>query len=153
MRLLIISAMADVELNYLIEILEYNAAGEILSLGKRLHIYDNNGYETAYIKEHVLSFLRKYDLYKNGSIFAEITKRFTFIKSSYFLDGLDWEVNGDFMSHDYVISSNGTPIAYIRKAWLTWGDFYEIEILDERNEIEVLAVVLAVDAADHDGNN
>ncbi|MPN28801.1 hypothetical protein SDC9_176246 [bioreactor metagenome] len=33
----------------------------------------------------------------------------------------------------------------IHKAWMTWGDSYELDIMDVRDEIVALSVVLAID--------
>ena len=34
----------------------------------------------------------------------------------------------------------------IHKVWFTWGDSYELDIPDSRNEVLALSVVLAIDA-------
>lgn len=37
-------------------------------------------------------------------------------------------------------------IVTIHKAWMSWGDTFELEIANENDEITALAVVLAIDA-------
>ena len=49
------------------------------------------------------------------------------------------------MAHDYEITQNGFPIVSIRKEWMTWGDSYELNISNPRDEIVALAVVLTID--------
>ncbi|PKM66906.1 MAG: hypothetical protein CVU94_06915, partial [Firmicutes bacterium HGW-Firmicutes-19] len=37
-------------------------------------------------------------------------------------------------------------VVTIKKEWLTWGDTYVLDIPDQRDELNALAVVLAIDA-------
>lgn len=76
---------------------------------------------------------------------AEIKKEFTFLFPKYTIDGLGWEIEGSFMAHDYQIRKNGLPIVSISKEWMTWGDSYQLDISDPRDEIIALSVVLAID--------
>lgn len=124
---------------------KYFIEGELFSLGKKLHIYDLQGNEAAFIAQKVFSFLPRYFVYINGTEVAEIVKQFSLFRPKYTIEGLGWEINGDFFAHDYVISRNGRNIVSICKQWMTWGDCYELEIENENDEIVSLAVVLAID--------
>lgn len=123
----------------------YYIEGELFSLGKKLHIYDMNNNELAFIHQKVLSFLPRFFVYIGGTQVAEIVKEFTLFRNKYRIDGLGWEVNGDFMDHDYEISNNGRPIVIISKEWFTWGDSYLLDIADNVDPINALSVVLAID--------
>lgn len=123
----------------------YTVEGEIFSFGKKLHVYDRAGREVAFIKQEVWSFLPRYYVYVAGQEVAQIVKEFTFFLPKYRVDGLDWEIEGSFMAHDYHISANGRGIASLHKEWMTWGDCYQLDIFDPADEIPALAVVLAID--------
>ena len=123
----------------------YFVDGELFSFGKKLHISDTSGNELAFIHQKVMSFLPRFFVYIGENQVAEIVKEFTFFKNKYRIDGLDWEVNGDFLDHDYEISHRGRPIVTITKAWFSWGDSYEIDIADGVDPLLALAVVLAID--------
>lgn len=123
----------------------YYVEGEIFSFGKRLHLYHMDGSEAAFIKQKVLSWLPKYTVFCGDRQVAEIKKEFTFLFPKYTIAGLGWEVNGDFISHNYQISQNGRPIVSISKAWMSWGDAYELDVEDPQNQVLALAVVLAID--------
>ena len=123
----------------------YFVEGELFSWGKKLHVYDSNGLEAAFIQQKVFSFLPRFFVYINGSQIAEIVKEFTFFQPRYSIEGLGWDISGDFLSHDYSISDNGRTIVTISKQWFTWGDFYTLEVEDPKNEILALAVVLSID--------
>lgn len=121
----------------------YYVEGELFSFGKKLHVFDINGNEVAFISQKVLSFLPKYYVYIGGTQVAEIVKQFTFFRQKYTIEGLGWEINGDFFDHNYNISKNSRNIVTINKQWMTWGDSYELDI--ENDEIVALSVVLAID--------
>ena len=122
----------------------YQVEGEIISVGKKLHIRDMYGTEVAFIQQKVLTLLPKFFVYINGNQVAEIKKKLSF-RPRYEIGGLGWEVNGNYMEHEYTISRQGREIARLHKAWFSWGDSYEITIADGIDEVLVLAVVLAID--------
>ncbi len=124
---------------------KYYIEGEFLSLGKKLHVYDLYEREVAFIAQKVFSFLPRYFVYINGTEVAEIVKQFSFFRPKYSIEGLGWEINGDFFAHDYEITKNGRKIVTINKQWMTWGDCYELDIENESDETIALAVVLAID--------
>ena len=49
------------------------------------------------------------------------------------------------MAHEYEITQHGHPIVTITKEWMTWGDSYELDIRDPKDEIVALAVILTID--------
>ena len=124
----------------------YYVEGEIFSWGKKLHVYDMNGNEAAFIQQKVFSFLPRYFVYVGDEQVAEIVKEFSFLFPRYSIEGLGWDIEGCFMAHDYEITQNGRPIVTISKEWMTWGDSYELDIADPKDEIVALAVVLTIDA-------
>ena len=123
----------------------YTVQGEIFTWGKKLHVYDMVGNEVAYIEQEVWSFLPRYYVFCGNEQVAEIKKEFSFLFPRYSIDGLGWEIEGSFMAHDYEIMQNGRNIVSIRKEWMTWGDSYELDIADPKDEIVALAVVLTID--------
>ena len=124
----------------------YYVEGEVFSWGKKLHVYDMNGNEAAFIQQKVFSFLPRYFVYVGDDQVAEIVKEFSFLFPRYSIEGLGWDIEGRFMAHDYEITQNGRPIVTISKEWMTWGDSYELDIADPKDEIVALAVVLTIDA-------
>jgi uncharacterized protein YxjI len=93
----------------------------------------------------VWSFLPRYYVFCGQRKLAEILKEFTFFLPKYTIDGLGWEIEGSFLAHDSRITKAGRTIVTISKEWMTWGDSYELNISDPRDEIVALAVVLTID--------
>lgn len=127
---------------------------ELFSWGKKLHIYDANGKEVVFISEKLLSFLHRYSININGYEIAEVVRRFTFFFPKYSIENLGWEIDGSFWEHDYVIKNiYGTPVASIRKEWMTWGDSYELDVYEEDQLLAALAVVIIIDCVTASNNN
>lgn len=132
---------------------KYWVEGEFFSLGRKLHIYNASGGEIASIEQKLFSLMPKYIVYVGGTQVAEIVREFTFMKPRYTIEGLNWDVNGDFWQHDYQITQNGNLIVIINKEWMTWGDTYELNIANPQDELIALAVVLAIDCVMAAQNN
>ncbi len=130
----------------------YFVEGEVFSWGKKLHVYDRAGMEVAFIKQEVFSFLPRYYVFCGSEQVAEIRKEFTFLFPKYRIDGLDWDIEGSFMAHDYTIHQHGQEIVRISKEWMTWGDSYELDIANGADEIVALAVVLTIDCVMESSN-
>lgn len=124
----------------------YYVEGEILSLGKKLHLYRKSGEELAFIHQKLLTFLPRYFISRNGVDVAEVVRELTFFRPRYTVKGPGWTVSGDIFEHEYEISSGRRPIASVSKRWFSWGDTYEIDIDDQADEVMVLAIVLVIDA-------
>jgi len=123
----------------------YYAQGELFSWGHKLHICNAYNQEIAFVKQKILTWLPKFEVYLDGRLVTEVKKDFTFFKPKYTLTGLSWVVSGDYWAHNYTISDNGYPIVTISKAWFSWGDSYAIDIRDGVDERLAIAVVLAID--------
>ncbi len=131
----------------------YFVEGEVFSLGKKLHVYNRNGQEVAFIQQKLLTWMPRYSVVMGGSEVAQVVQKFTFFRPRYTIEGLGWEVDGDFFAHDYQVHQAGRTIAAISKEWMTWGDSYELDIADSANEVMALAVVLTIDAVIESAQN
>ena len=124
----------------------YFIEGKVISLGKKLHVMDAQGTEVAFVRQKVLSFLPTFFVEIDGREVAQIKKKFTMLKPKYVIDGPNWEVQGDFFGHDYVILEGERTVVSIHKKWMSWGDSFEVDIANGTNEVMALSVVLAIDA-------
>mgnify|MGYP002851808393 CR=1 FL=1 len=125
---------------------KYYVEGKMISLGKKLRIFDMAGNELAFVNQKLVSLMPKFSVEINGQEVAVIKKKVSFLKPKYFIEGPGWEVQGDFLSHDYQITENGNTIVAISKKWMAWGDTFELSVIDESREVLAVAVVLAIDA-------
>ena len=118
-----------------------------LSWGHCLHISDAAGNHIGTVKEVVLSFLPRFELYAGDRLLGSIRKEFTFFKPKFTLDMNGWTIDGDWLEWDYTIrDASGKPVATISKQLLSWSDTYVIDVHSPANAIPALMVVLAIDA-------
>lgn len=124
---------------------KYYVESELISWGKKLHVYDMNGREVAYIAQRVTGWLGEYHIFRAGCEIAVVRQKFSWFRPKYEIELLNWTVSGSFWLHEYEISKDGAPIVLISKELMAWGDSYELDISEPRDEIAALAVVLVID--------
>ncbi len=125
----------------------FTVEGKFLSIGKKLTVFDPSGAQVIYLEQKVFSFLPKVDVYFDGQLVFTIKKKLTFLRQSYVLEGDTWTVEGDFWAHQYQVLDGPDVIARISKAFISWGDYYEVDIKSDQDVRKVLAIVLAIDIA------
>jgi len=121
--------------------------GELFSWGAKLHVYDMAGKEVAFIRQKIPSLRPRYFIEINGREIGCVIQRFAFIGTRFDIDGLDWAAEGQFGSHSFTVSANDRLIMTVRKAWLTWGDSYELDIAGKEYALTAVCVMLAIDMA------
>ena len=71
-----------------------------LAWGHKLIIYDAYGNEVGMVVEKVLTFLPKFEIYKNGSYIGCLSKEFSFLTPHYNIDYNGWHIDGTIMEWD-----------------------------------------------------
>ena len=118
-----------------------------LAWGHRLKIYDAQGREIGTVKERILTFLPKFEMYLGDRCIGCISKEFTFFLPKYNIDCNGWHIEGDLFEWDYqILNSSGRPVANITKELWNWTDTYVIDVLDPQDALCALMLVLAIDA-------
>ena len=118
-----------------------------LAWGHCLKIYDARGNEIGTVKERILTFLPKFEMYLEDRYIGCISKEFTFFVPKYNIDCNGWHVDGDLFEWDYqILNSSGRPVANITKELWNWTDTYVIDVLDPQDALCALMLVLAIDA-------
>ena len=120
------------------------AQGELFTFGRKLHVYDAGGSEVAFIRQKLWTFLPRYYIEVGGMVY-EFVREFTLLRPRYTIRNLDWVINGNFWEHEYTVSNNSGDVMRMSKAWLSWGDFYELDIADGQDELLCLCIALAID--------
>lgn len=118
-----------------------------LAWGHCLHILSPAGEHIGTVRERVLTFLPRFELYEGERRVGEIKKEFTLLRPRFTIVGSDWSVEGRIMEWDYTIqsASRGT-VATITKELFHWTDTYVIDVADAGDALRALMVVLAIDA-------
>lgn len=106
------------------------------------------------VSRHFQFFGRKYDILHNEIAVATIERRFALFERALDITtvtGDVFSVDGDYFAWNFTITKNGMPYATVNKAFLSWGDSYEIEVYDDRECAFATALVVAIDDTFHDG--
>ena len=118
-----------------------------MSWGHCLHILNARGEHIATVKQKVLTFLPRFELYEGEEYVGCITKEFSFFKPNFSVDCNGWLVDGDFWEWDYRIAdADGDTVASISKELFRMTDTYVIDVVNEEDALHALMVVLAIDA-------
>ena len=124
----------------------YTVKGE-LAWGHCLRIYDANGLAIGLVKQVVLTFLPKFEIYLGEECVGCIEKEFSFFKPRFHIDYNGWYVEGNFFEWDYTIQDrSGYEIATVSKELFNWTDTYVIDVADPEDALGALMLVLAIDA-------
>ena len=117
------------------------------SWGHKLHILNSQGGHIGTVKQVVLTFLPKFELYVGEQYVGSIHKEFTFFKPRFQVDCNGWQVEGDLWGWDYRIRDGyGRTVAAVSKELFNWTDTYSLDVADSRDALLVLMVALAIDA-------
>lgn len=125
----------------------YFVEGDFFSMRGRLHILNASGEEIGQIYSCLFTFLQRFILELHGEEVAEIVKEFSLFKPRYTLENTSMRIEGDFFAHEYSLYDGNRNVMNISKEWFTWGDSYELDILDPSYELLSLGIVLAIDTA------
>ncbi|HIY57669.1 MAG TPA: LURP-one-related family protein [Candidatus Tetragenococcus pullicola] len=130
----------------------YFVEGSFFKIPKEFVITAADGEEVSRITRKVFSLLPKFFVEINGQEMITLTKELTFFKARYTIDGKGIDVQGNWWDMDFDVYSYGKHVASINKRWVSWGDTYEVTILDENLEGLLLSLVVAIDAVKADEN-
>lgn len=124
----------------------YSVKGQ-LSWGHCLKIFDAAGQEIGTVKERILTWLPKFELYGGTQYIGCVSKELTFFRPKYHIDVNGWSMEGNWLEWDYtIINAEGRQVASISKQIWNLTDTYAIDIFDPNNALTVLMLVLAIDA-------
>ena len=132
----------------------YNEEGDTVytvkgapSWGHRLIVCAALGNEIGTVREKVLSWLPKFEMFLGDRYIGRISKELTLFKPKFIIDCNGWQISGDWLEWDYTIQdSSGQTVATVSKEIWNWTDTYAIDVSDPQDALCVLMMVLAIDA-------
>ena len=131
----------------------YTVKGQF-AFAHTLKVFDAQGAEVGLLEQKIFTFLPKFIISVNGEEVGEIAREFTFFKPKYRIDFKGWSVSGDFFEWDYTVTDeNENTVATVSKEIWEWTDTYTIDVKDPADALNVLMLVLAIDAEKCSRNN
>jgi uncharacterized protein YxjI len=82
----------------------------------------------------------------DGREVCEVVKKFKLIGQRYNIEALSWHVKG-LLGHIYELKHDDKVIMNIDKQAISFGDSYELDILDPQHELLCLCIALAIDCS------
>lgn len=128
----------------------YYVEGSFLKIPKTFRIEDEQGREISKITKKTISLLPKFFVEIDGQEMIEIAKHLTFLKAHYSIEAEGMSVQGNWWDMDFIVEKDGRRIADINKRWISWGDTYEVTVLDEVYEHLIISLVIAIDRVKED---
>jgi uncharacterized protein YxjI len=127
--------------------------GEAFSWGDKLSFQDLEGRELAFISQKLLSFKPRYEIYRDGRLFAEVVKEWSWLGKTFTLDvpgPNDYSIEGRFWRHEYEFIRGGRIVAEVSKARWTWRDTYGVDIDDDEDDVSILCAAIVIDQVLHE---
>ena len=118
-----------------------------LSWGHCLKISNASGNEVGIVKEKILTFLPKFEMYLKGQYIGCITKEFSLCTPRFSIDCNGWDIQGSFLEWNYqILDSSSRSVATVTKELFNWTDTYVIDVNEPKDALCALMLVLAIDA-------
>jgi uncharacterized protein YxjI len=118
-----------------------------LSWGHLLRVYNARGDELGVIKQKVLTWLPKFEIYRGDQYIGCISREFTLLRPKYNIDYNGWQVEGNWLEWDYtILDASGRSVASVSKELWNWTDTYSIDVRDPQDALSAVMLVLAIDA-------
>lgn len=130
----------------------YHVDGRAFSFGHKLSMLDRSGREVAFIRQKLLTWLPKYEIHRDGRLFATIRKEFTWLRSKFTLDvpgPNDYLITGDLFDYEYEFQRDGRTVASVSKRFFSLTDAYGIDVLRGEDDVAILATAVVVDMVCH----
>ncbi len=127
--------------------------GRAFSWGSKLSFQTLDRRELAFIDQKLLSFKPCYELYRNGKLFAEVVKEFSWFGKTFTLDvpgPNDYTIKGSFWDYDYEFIRRDAVVARVSRAAWSWTHCYGVEIEDGEDEVSILCAAIVIDQVLHD---
>jgi len=132
----------------------YQVDGRVFSLGDKLSLQDMSGNELAFISQRLLSWGKTYEIHRPGLPVSVVKEKLlTLFRCKFSVDGPDdedYDAQGDFLDHEYVIEGADRTAAIVSKRWFSWTDTYGVEIAPGADPILMLATAVVIDLVCHD---
>ena len=122
----------------------YEISSKVISFGDKTTITDMSGNKIAYIEQELFHLMPHYNVYINDVLAFSIIKKFQLFKNDYELSN-GYRVEGNMLMLDLAIfDENNIQVGSIKRKFISIGDKYEIDILDESKKDVVLSIIVAI---------
>ncbi len=124
--------------------------GKFFHVGDDLLIYDTATHqEIGRIKQHIISFLPSYDIYRNGERWANVHEQIHLFGEKFKIKGANGEVfhiQGNVWNWDFTISNQqGDLLASVNRRLSVFRDSYAIDVVSGVDVPFVIALAIVIE--------
>lgn len=126
----------------------YKVDQDFRLIGNTVHVSRANGERIFTINKKVIALLPQFTVdFTDGSSLL-IKQRLTFLRRKIDIKSstMNLVVEGNWLDLNFTVYKDGQAIGHLKKAWISWGDTYQLQILDPSYEVLFVAIVIAIDA-------
>lgn len=133
----------------------YYVTSDYFTIGAKMHFMDVNDDELFFIRRKLTFLVASYEIYKKGTLCATVNQKLSLFRGKLDINSSygNFEIRGDFFGMNFEIYKNGSLFGSISKKWMSWGDTYELNILESENISFFCALVITIDNCLHNENN
>ena len=133
----------------------FQVEGKFISISNKLQLLNMDGSQVLNSKKQLFRIMPLYRIFSNhNEELAVIKKKIAFKpKFDVQIGDEEYKVDGTFFAHSFAISKDGVEVASIIKKTFSFGDSYEIDILDETKKELFLFIVIIIDQVIHEAKN
>lgn len=130
----------------------YQVDQDFKLIGKRIMAAKKDGSKSFVLEKKLFKIPPQYEVVFSDGKSLLIKQNFSLFKKDIDLISSDYnlELRGNFWDLNFDVKNQGKVVGHIDKAWLSWGDTYEITVFDQAFEEELLALFIALDAIKDD---
>lgn len=116
-------------------------------LGLSVIISCSTGEKLCHIDKKIISLLPTFFLYFYNGVDLMMRSRFSLFRQKIDIlpESLGIYIEGNYLDHNFSVYKNQRLIGRINKKFLSWGDTYHLEVLEEEYELLFVAIVIAID--------
>jgi len=116
----------------------------LLTLRRKLRVFDRNQREVAFIQQKWVLMKGKYYVYREGRLAAVIREKWSW-GEKYTIEQMGWTITGSKSPYEYVISKADTPLVRVTKGKLDSAMRFELDFLEEADELIACIAVIVID--------
>ena len=128
----------------------FEVRGKFFHIGDDLVMFDRyTGQELVHIKQRILSLLPRYEIYRDGQLWADVHEQFRFFGERFKVEGANgiiFHVDGDIWRWNFTVSDDqGNLLAQIGRQFSIFRDSYAVDVAPNVDAPFILALAIVIE--------
>ena len=128
----------------------FEVRGKFFHIGDNLVMFDRyTGQELVHIKQHMLSLMPRYEIYRNGQLWADVHEQFRLFGERFKVEGengIVFHVDGDIWQWNFRVSDgNGNVLGYVGRQFSIFRDSYAVDVAQGVDAPFIIALAIVIE--------